>query len=170
LTEQSRNTLHRLILALLANRRQLSPRAVVEHFLVYRYSHRFPFTLFLDAKNSSTESEYLVASFFSIPEVEGSKITYSQAKLVVRLPVQFEPFFLLQSAQASMETKRLTQSFVDLSRNVLSFILRNFSPDGSFQVDNKKSNKILIDLCPAVKAQRSLAILKAHSTMQANSR
>ena len=43
----------------------------------------FPFTLFLDAKNSSTESEYLVASLFSIPEVEGSGITYSQAKLVV---------------------------------------------------------------------------------------
>ena len=114
----------------------------------------FPFTLFLDAKNSSIESEYLVASLFSIPEVEGSRITYSQAKLVVGQPNYFQfdssHFFLLQSAQASMETKRLTQSLVDLSRNILSFILQNFNPDGTFQGDNKKSNKILIDLCPAV--------------------
>ena len=49
-----------------------------------------------------------------------------------------------------METKRLTQSLVGLSRNILSFFLQNLNPDGTFQGDNKKSNKIVIDLCPAV--------------------
>ena len=95
-----------------------------------------PMTLFEDTKYPVKEPGYLTVTLSSVPDaVKGFKFTFSQVQDIARQPNycrhdKRQSHYLLElPVAAHEEIKRMNQALVDLSKNILTYILNNFSPD-----------------------------------------
>ena len=95
-----------------------------------------PMTLFEDTKYPVKEPGYLTVTLSSVPDaVKGFKFTFSQVQDIARQPNycrhdKHQSHYLLElPVAAHEEIKRMNQALVDLSKNILTYILNNFSPD-----------------------------------------
>jgi hypothetical protein len=93
-----------------------------------------PLTLF-DNKTDrvNIDPDYWTVSLSTVTAAQGFKFTFSQALAIAAQPNYLQQstnhFFLAASTTAAMESKRMNQALVNLSRNVLDYILNNFLPD-----------------------------------------
>jgi hypothetical protein len=101
-----------------------------------------PLTLFQETKHPHIPTGYLMAMMSSVPHCDGYRFTFSQILEIANQPnysrYDSNHFFLEPSVTAKDEIKRINQALVDLSKNILSYILDNFSGSNhEFFMDNK---------------------------------
>ena len=108
-----------------------------------------PMTLFENTNYPAKEPGFLTVTLSSAPDaVKGFKFTFPQVQDIARQPNycrhdKNQSHYLLElPVAAHAETKRMNQALVDLSKNILAYILNNFSPDASDLISvSKQLNK-----------------------------
>ncbi len=105
-----------------------------------------PLTLFQNTEQAHIPTGYLMATMSSVPNSEGFRFTFPQILEIANLPnycrYDSNHFFLEPPVLAKEESKRMNQALVDLSKNILNYILHNFSGSNQEFMDNTKCNNL----------------------------
>eukprot|EP01036_Dinobryon_divergens_P029340 gene29340-38419_t len=99
---------------------------------------------------------------FSTREADGPRVTFAEVKAIAEQPnyIQYRDshYYLTENVLAEVERKRMSEALVDLSRNILSHILKHFSPDNKSSGNYSRRSKLppqlkyknaaeVVDLC-----------------------
>ena len=78
------------------------------------------------------DPNYWSVSLSTVTAAEGPRFTFSQVQAIATQPNYIQQssnhFFLAPATTAKDENKRMNQALINLSQNILNFILQNFLP------------------------------------------